>query len=333
MVRSSLFALLLFFREATLVLAKEEEAVPPKPTEMPKPLDEQDLPGIVTGKDDPIFQAVEDMQGDKPWGDVLDAGTGLHSMRWVGGLEATSIKAVTAATDMQHVVEQEIERLGISGVELVLGNWFGPTPLKYSDEQFDTILVDYLIGAMDAFSPYMQGAMIRKLLKFLKPGGRLYVIGLQPLPTNAYGDAHLLSRMKRARDAALLLAGERPYREYPVKWLESKVNDLPNLQVLDSLKFPLYYTHDMIVEQLNVGRRVFPGIERVDPELLPGIVKHFDGLEAESLRLTENAETTIELGYDYVVGLEKMQVSETCLDPQGCGNTTTTATASMSSEL
>lgn len=42
---------------------------------------------------------------------------------------------------------------------------------------YDTILADYLIGAVDGFSPYEQDTIIKKLKDHLNPNGKLYVIG------------------------------------------------------------------------------------------------------------------------------------------------------------
>lgn len=284
------------------------------------------IPFLTYGENDQPFGSIEEIQGDKPWGRVLDAGTGPRSMSWIGTLDADSVIAVTAAPDMKSVVLDQIELLNINKTEVVLGNWFGKEPLRYGEE-FDTIICDYLIGAMDAFSPYMQGAMIRKLLGYLKPGGRLYVLGLQPIPTNARGPGNIISRMKRARDAAILLAGHRVYREYPVKYIESKVNDLPNIKHLDTLQFPNYYDHQRIREQLNVGRVKLDIIayETKTPELVEGLRKHFDALEAEALRVTQRAPgNSIELGFDYTVALEKLDdaaEAKTCANPDGCGDT------------
>ncbi len=290
------------------------------------------IPELTYGKDDMAFGGVEQIQGDKPWGRVLDAGTGPRSMSWLGTLNAESVTAVTAAPDMKDVVLDQIKLLNINKTEVVLGNWFGKEPLQYGEE-FDTIICDYLIGAMDAFSPYMQGSMLRKLLGFLKPGGRLYVMGLQPIVTNAKGPANIVSRMARARDALILLAGHRVYREYPVKYTESKVNDLPNIQHLETLIFPNYYDYSRISDQLAVGRSKLDIIayQTQTPELVEGLRKHLDALDAEALELTQNApENAIELGFDYTVALEKLDDADeekTCANPDGCGDAETAAKA------
>ncbi|MGB3455832.1 MAG: hypothetical protein WBG08_01160 [Litorimonas sp.] len=36
-----------------------------------------------------LFRHIERLQGSMPWGRFLDAGTGVGSIRWVGGLDTT----------------------------------------------------------------------------------------------------------------------------------------------------------------------------------------------------------------------------------------------------
>jgi hypothetical protein len=38
---------------------------------------------LVYGKDDMLFGCIEEQQGTIPFGNVLDAGTGMHSLRWI----------------------------------------------------------------------------------------------------------------------------------------------------------------------------------------------------------------------------------------------------------
>jgi 2-polyprenyl-6-methoxyphenol hydroxylase-like FAD-dependent oxidoreductase len=39
-------------------------------------------------------------------------------------------------------------------------------------------IADYLVGAIDGFSPYFQDRAFPRLARHLAPGGRMYVIGL-----------------------------------------------------------------------------------------------------------------------------------------------------------
>ena len=45
---------------------------------------------------DALFAEIERVRAGRPWGDVLDAGTGGQSLSWIRGLDAQSWTAVTA---------------------------------------------------------------------------------------------------------------------------------------------------------------------------------------------------------------------------------------------
>jgi hypothetical protein len=68
---------------------------------------------------------------------------------------------------------------------------------------------DYYYRAMDGFSPYFQDLMFSRLSKHLHPKhGRLYIVGLNPIPDRVDGVANILCEITRLRDACILLAGE-----------------------------------------------------------------------------------------------------------------------------
>ena len=60
---------------------------------------------------------------------------------------------------------------------------------------FDTILADYLIGAVDGFSPYTQDIIVEKLSHYLKPGGKIYVIGMNPSPDTNLAPTSVVSEV------------------------------------------------------------------------------------------------------------------------------------------
>ena len=270
---------------------------------------------LVYGKHDALFGSIENQQGDKPFGNVLDAGTGMHSLRWIatlGDKGMTKFTAITADKTMQTNVQREANALEVSHLgNIIIGNWFGDTPLEVN-EQYDVVLADYLIGSMDGFSPYQQDLMLPKLIKFLKPGGRLYLVGLQPLPDTAPGDANIICKVRQVRDACILLAGHRCYREYPVDWIHRQIEQFPDLELRNTTNFPILYKHQTIVNQINVGRSKFPFFPT--PELADQMKKVLDDLERQSLEATQKVER-IRLGFDYVVAAEKKDSADdaTCM--------------------
>jgi len=117
---------------------------------------------------------------------------------------------------MRRNVLKEARGLGIDGTgDVVIGNW--KTEGKNANqgeeggelcqgELYDTILADYLVGAIDGFSPYYQDQIFPRLAKHLKEGGRMYVVGLNPIPDKVNGDGDLFCRVTKLRDACILLA-------------------------------------------------------------------------------------------------------------------------------
>lgn len=281
---------------------------------------------LVYGTNDALFGHIETQQGQKPFGSFLDAGTGLHSLRWIATLASddggsmTEFTAVTADEMMRKNVQKEVDELGMSHLgQVVIGNWFPPDgddtmSLASIDKdadgnlkQYDTILADYLIGAMDGFSPYTQDQMIEKLAKRLKPGGRLYIVGLQPIP-DSFGKAdspqNIICEVRKVRDACILLAGDRCYREYPLDWIERQVTTQASLELINSIKFPILYRHSTIVKQINVGRRKLPRFPTKG--LADEMRAVLDDLEKRSKEATEKEPNKrIQLGFDYVVTAER----------------------------
>ena len=75
---------------------------------------------------DQLFQGIERHWGDRPWGAVLDAGAGMHSLRWLSGLNTARITGVTASQFEADRLARELERasfqrLALGCVLLTLG--------------------------------------------------------------------------------------------------------------------------------------------------------------------------------------------------------------------
>ena len=112
---------------------------------------------------DVLFSSVEQFHTGRPWGRFLDAGTGLHSVKWIQNLPTSSWTAITADDKMRkQILDQQIvaERMRQQD-QLLVGNWMDSAFVKDLGT-FDTILADYLIGAVEGFSPYEQDAIISK---------------------------------------------------------------------------------------------------------------------------------------------------------------------------
>lgn len=114
---------------------------------------------------DILFSTIERFHGTKPWGRFLDAGTGLHSLKWIQTLPTTSWTSITADMSMYNLIKSnpDVAKLMRSEDELVVGNWMDDKFIS-GMEKYDTILADYLIGAVDGFSPYEQDEIISRLV-------------------------------------------------------------------------------------------------------------------------------------------------------------------------
>jgi len=226
----------------------------------------------------------------------------------VAGGAALQYTAVTADDTMRRNVVAEAESLGIEDRgDVIIGNWKTNGDTKEGGEEeelcrgelYDTILADYLVGAIDGFSPYYQDQIFPRLTKHLKPGGRMYVVGLNPIPDKVEGDANLFCRVTKLRDACILLASHRCYREYPPDWIERHMK-AAGLTIIDRTEFPIMYTHATIVRQLNVARSKLKLFESQDVAKAMG--KQIDDLEKESLVVMGKAKNgKMQLGFDYVV--------------------------------
>jgi len=101
---------------------------------------------------DSLFDSIARYQGDRPWGRVLDAGAGPHSTSWVAGLDHRGWVGVTADRHMETRIRDRLGLVRSSTGALVRGDWSDPALLL--GQAFDTVLADYLLGAMDGCAPY-----------------------------------------------------------------------------------------------------------------------------------------------------------------------------------
>ncbi|KAG5186036.1 hypothetical protein JKP88DRAFT_185189 [Tribonema minus] len=260
--------------------------------------------------DDALFKAVTGLQtaSGKPWGRFLDSGTGTHSLRWVHTLPTAGWTAVTAdaqfAANMQAELQlTDAERAQASTAAcIIVGNWQDES--FQEGEIYDTILADYLIGAIDGFSPYYQDEIFDRLKRHLAPGGTLFIIGMQPVPDSAPHPANIVTEVARLRDACILLAGHRPYREFPLDWVERHLKKA-GFAVTLSRRMPILHSEGSIRRQLDVASRKLPYFE--DRDLAAAMERH---IAAVGARIVSTCSCVrggrIQLGFDYVVAAEPL---------------------------
>jgi len=196
-----------------------------------------------------LYDRLAALHGQRPWGAFLDAGTGPASMRWLLKLPTSRWTAVTAAHDMAERTAREIAQAARCQDRLVHGNWMDADLL--AGERYDTVLADYLLGAIEGYAPYWQDQLFARLRPLV--GGRLYVIGLNPYVHGRPEDpaGRLVNDIARLRDACFLLAGDQPYREYPLEWTLRQL-ERANLRVVDAEVMAISYRERFVHSQLDM---------------------------------------------------------------------------------
>lgn len=242
-----------------------------------------------------LFKKVEELQGQVPWGHMLDAGTGPKSLSWISSLPTERWTAVTAQPVLIESTRQALSSEPRTDDRLVLGNWADDSLL--ADERFDTVLLDYFIGAVDAFAPYMQEALLHRMAARVR--GTLYVIGLEPyVPITAEDEVgEFIGDLGRFRDACMLLARDRPYREYPAQWVAAQLR-LAGLRVTETAFFSIRYRRRFLASQLDICQQRTQRI--ADPALAAALRDKIERLRDRGEALIKQHDG-LRYGRDYVL--------------------------------
>lgn len=182
------------------------------------------------------------------------------------------------------------------GDRVICGNWQDPAFL--AGERFDVVLADYLLGAIDGFAPYFQDRLFARLRQHLGPGGTLYAIGLAPFADLGGGPgSDVVREIARLRDACILLAGHRCYREYPLDWVLRSLEGA-GFEVADAVEIDIVWGARWVEGQLAVCRSKLPLLaDRALAAALEGTVAE---LQARALRVVAQARG-VRFGTDWVV--------------------------------
>ncbi|WP_202407984.1 hypothetical protein [Novosphingobium silvae] len=246
-----------------------------------------------------LFAHIEALHGDRSWGSVLDAGTGSGSIRWIQSLSTERWTAVTGAEGHALQVQALAEARRRPADRIVLGNWADPALL--AGETYDTVLADYLLGAIDGFAPYFQERLFARLRPLT--AGRLYVVGIDPyVPADPPREraAHIVWRIGRLRDSCLLLAGERPYREYPAEWVVENLRR-SGFEPVSAERFPIRFGRRFVEAQIAMCAQRLARL--ADRALAAALESHAAALRDEALAHVEEA-GSLPCGHDYVIAAE-----------------------------
>jgi hypothetical protein len=239
-----------------------------------------------------LFRCLEKLQGPRPWGAFLDAGTGRNSLAWVASLPTERWTAVTVDRALARELEAEPRRR--SQDRVLCANWLEPSFLH--GERFETVLADYLLGAVDRYAPYFQEELFGRLRPLV--ARRLYVIGMAPFDERDSGSgARLIVEIAKLRDACILLAQDRCYREYPLDWT-LKALERAGFSIEEAHVFPIIFGEPFINGQLDVCLRKLPYLS--DRRVAAELERHIGELRERGLALAR-ASRGIRFGEDYVI--------------------------------
>ena len=243
-----------------------------------------------------LLNHIQDLQGDRPWGAFLDAGTGVQSMRWVTDLGTERWTAVSASPQHAERVRDAIKDAQRPNDQIVLGNWVDPNLLK--GETFDTVLADDLLGAVEGFAPYYQPYLFKRLRPLTRK--MLYVKGLEPyVPTMPPQDkaGRILWEIGRFRDACVLHGNDIPYREYPAGWVVDNLR-MNGFEVLSVKHFDIRYKKIFVNAQIDVCAAILTKL--TDRALAQSLKARGEALRAEALEII-NSEGALRSGRNYVI--------------------------------
>jgi hypothetical protein len=206
-----------------------------------------------------------------------------------------SITAVTGSPDDAAQVQTIVGEWTRPNDRLVVGNWADPDLL--AGEQFDTVVADYLLGAVEGFAPYFQASLFARLRRLTLK--RLYVTGVKPYVQERPDDAAgaLIWEIGRYHDACLLFLGEKPFREYPLEWVLAQL-PRSGFQPIAARKFPLSYRENFVTHQIDLVRPKLQWLE--DERLGNALIAHGEDLRSRAIAHIET-HGSLQYGFAYAV--------------------------------
>lgn len=246
-----------------------------------------------------FFAHIEQEQKHTPWGSFLDAGSGLHSLQWVSQLNTDRWTAVTGAPQDAKAMHAATDGICRPQDQIVLGNWAKADLLK--GEVYDTVLADYLLGAIEGFAPYFQPYLFARLRPLT--GKVLYVTGAEPyVPENEPSTqaGRIVWQIGRFRDACLLLSGELPYREYPSAWVMDQLTR-SGFKPRSVKRFATRYKERFVRTQIDLS---LDALKRVHDQNTSKALSEWGECLRQDAFAVIAAEGSLDHGSDYVIAAD-----------------------------
>ena len=122
--------------------------------------------------EDAVEAAVLEAVGRKPIRSLLDLGTGTGRMLQLLGPRADRIVGLDASHAMLSVARANLERAGLSGIELRQGDIYAPPLVR---ESFDLVVIHQVLHYLDD-----PARALGQAARLVAPGGRLLIVDFAP---------------------------------------------------------------------------------------------------------------------------------------------------------
>jgi hypothetical protein len=196
---------------------------------------------------------------EKPWGRVLDAGTGPSSVAWLvkaaTRLGISSITATTASKDLAASLKRKHSKAVASGLlNLAVVSRWGSVPGTGTNlGLFDTVILDYVLGAVEGLEPHGHAAVLDAISSHAAEGAAVLIVGAEPYEERFSDPAgsSLVGSVMRVRDTCLKAAGVTPFRELPMAETLRLVRQA-GLSAVASTAFPVLLSRRGLLHQLPV---------------------------------------------------------------------------------
>lgn len=134
-----------------------------------------------------VEEAVRDILGDRPFGALLDIGTGTGRMLTLLSDRFERAVGVDASHDMLAAARTELDRAGLTRARVQHGDVHA---LGLARDAFDVVTVHQVLHYLDD-----PGSAIREAARALRPGGRFLVVDFAPHDLEFLRESHAHRRL------------------------------------------------------------------------------------------------------------------------------------------